>query len=461
MNIYTFSLLGFSFGVLFVALCALFKRKDRISIRFLFFSIAVAGWGFAEALWMTENYSYNKSLFLMRLCNNFAVFIPVTWIHFVFDLIKKKEPFKFFLLSLYILSLAISLFSYSPIFIVGTHPYINPKFFCSPGPLFHAFTALFFIIVPYSFWYLIRALLVSHGEVRTQLKYVCLATITGFVFGGATFLGVYKVYFPLETLVFMLAYPLFMGLALIRYGLFDAQQIADAFQREKLAALGTMAASLNHEIRNPLFIARGKSENYFDAAERGIHSNSEGKLRACETALKETHSQLMRALDTMQRFSDFARPFKTKADSEKVMVRDAVENVLKFVSNEFALHKIQLDQSALNGVSVSVNRRQFEEILFNIILNACHAMGDKGGDLQISSRAAGKKISIEIKDSGPGMNEEQLQRIFEPFYTTKEEMGTGLGLYITKQLVERNGGRIAVHSSVGKGTKFTLEFYSR
>jgi len=56
------------------------------------------------------------------------------------------------------------------------------------------------------------------------------------------------------------------------------------------------------------------------------------------------------------------------------------------------------------------------------------------------------------------MSEEQLQRIFEPFYTTKQEMGTGLGLYITKQLVERNGGRISVHSSAGKGTKFMLEF---
>ncbi len=458
MNIYSASVLCFSFGVTLIAILALMKRRDRIAYRFFIFSISICGWGYLFPVWISQQHSADNALIIAKISYIFVVFIPATWLHFLFEFIEKKEPFKFFYAVNYAISLTFAAFCPTRLMIAGMEPFLSFKYLPVAGSVQHFHVLHFVALVSIGLFFLIRKYFTVKGYEKDRLRYFVWGAVIGFASGGAVYITYYRIPLEMHHLVLLPLYPILTGVALIRYGLFDVNQIADAFQREKLAALGTMAASLNHEIRNPLFIARGKSENYFDAVERGIHSDSEKKLNACETALKESHSQLMRALDTMQRFSDFARPFKTKADSEKVLVRDAVANVLKFVSNEFALHKIQLDQSALNGVSVTVNRRQFEEILFNVILNACHAMGDKGGSLRISSQAIGKRISVEIKDSGPGMSEEQLQRIFEPFYTTKQEMGTGLGLYITKQLVERNGGRISVHSSAGKGTKFMLEF---
>ena len=88
-------------------------------------------------------------------------------------------------------------------------------------------------------------------------------------------------------------------------------------------------------------------------------------------------------------------------------------------------------------------------------------MGDQGGELSLQAYSKNGKAIIEITDSGAGIPKEEQRLIFEPFYSTKGEKGTGLGLYITKQLVERNGGKISVHSKLKAGTTFTLEFPRR
>ena len=159
-----------------------------------------------------------------------------------------------------------------------------------------------------------------------------------------------------------------------------------------------------------------------------------------------------------------------------------------------------------NGLSVVANRRQLEEIFFNLVINACHALevtspmpqatGRKpqtkddiapsskpqapsfkpaagslklaaktlpaAYDLQpeatlsISAERVNGHVKINIEDNGTGIPKQNQKKIFEPFYSTKNEKGSGLGLYITKQLVERNGGKIAVKSKSGEGTRFTL-----
>ena len=114
--------------------------------------------------------------------------------------------------------------------------------------------------------------------------------------------------------------------------------------------------------------------------------------------------------------------------------------------------------TGLETSSVMVNRRHMEEILFNLMINACHAMGEHGGEIRIKAEKVNGSISVDVEDNGPGISKENILRIFEPFYSTKCEKGSGLGLYITKQLVERNGGKITVKSKLGQGTTFRLEF---
>jgi signal transduction histidine kinase len=456
VNIYSFSCLAFSFGVLLISALILVKQRDQCAIRFLLFSLAVCGWGFAESLWINQVFTVETSFQLIRFSNACAIFIPITWIHFVFTFIGHKTNKWFYYLN-YAISLVLLSLSATPLFISGIHSIPGLKIYPTPGVAYHPFTLLFFSLVPYGFYHLMRVYKKSTGQTRRQLKYLMLGTIIGFGGGSTTFIPLYFYNVSVSWLVAMMPfYPFFTGVALIRYGLFDTDQLAEAFQREKLAAIGTMAASLNHELRNPLFIARGKAETYFDHLDRGLTSVDEKSKQVIDSM----YAQLTRASDIMQRFSDFAKPFYNEVRKEKIVVKEAFENVLQLVSAEFALNKIKVTQIPSNGLSIHGNPRHFEEILFNLMLNACHAMGERDGELKLNAYQQNGKVIVEIADTGPGIAKQNLKRIFEPFYSTKSSKGTGLGLYITKQLVERNNGRITARSKVGKGTTFSLEFKS-
>ena len=164
-------------------------------------------------------------------------------------------------------------------------------------------------------------------------------------------------------------------------------------------------------------------------------------------------------------------------ESAKANIQEALQNVLDLVSYEFELDRIHIQNNIDHNLPpIQADQRQLEEILFNLIVNACHAMGKGGGELTISSscysRASGNpstldprskrsgmtdKVILEIADTGSGIPQEHLKHLFEPFHTTKGDKGTGLGLYITKQLVERNGGKISVKREERQGTSFVLE----
>jgi signal transduction histidine kinase len=456
MNIYSCSLFAFSFGVLLIAILTVIKKQDKVARQFLLLSLLIFGYAFPGSIFYDQTISYDKAFFLARIFYVSAVFIPVAWIHFVFSFINKKEPFKYFYLLNYSVSFFLAILVQSPLFMQGLRPVMNLKYYTSPGPLYSLFPMHFFILVTYGFFCLMKALKFSEGQVKHQIKHLLLGTSIAFIISGLTFLPVYQINFPISLTTLMLAYPLFMGIALMKHGLFDYTQIADAFQREKLAAIGTMAASLNHELRNPLYIAKGKAESQLNSIDHGFVKTDE----KVHSALKIIHQQLSRAMDIMQRFSDFAKPLSSNKDKERVVIKECVENVLQLVSAEFQMQKINLIEIPSNEFAIHANRRQVEEIFFNLIINACHALEEKGGDLMIRATQPNGKVRIEIEDNGSGIPKNDQKRIFDPFYSTKGPKGSGLGLYITKQLIEKNKGRIQVKSKPSKGTLFTLEFQS-
>lgn len=437
-----------------IAVLSFAKRRDQIAVRFGCFSLSVCWWGFIYGFWTSQHYSPAKTLFLIRLSELSAVFIPITWLHFVMEFTVKKEPVRHFYKLNYGLSSIMAVLCFTRWFFTGVHTVPVFGYYKTAGPIFYIFLTVFATLVPYAFFHLVDAFRRATGEIRLQLSYLIFGWLISFVAGGSTFLPVFNITNFLFLLCLMPLYPIFTGLALIRYGLFDFEQIADSFQREKLMAIGTMAASLNHEIRNPLFIARGKAETYFDHIERGLCSADE-KSKEVITSI---YSQLNRASDIMQKFSDFAKPFYKEVRKEKVIVREAFQNVLQLISAEFEMNKIKVNTVPTNGLSVHVNSRHFEEILFNLMINACHAMENEGGELTLNAYQPNGKVVVEVSDNGPGIPKDRQRKIFEPFYSTKQGKGSGLGLYITKQLVERNGGRISVKSKLKSGTSFVLEF---
>lgn len=243
---------------------------------------------------------------------------------------------------------------------------------------------------------------------------------------------------------------------MIRHQAFDVDSIAQAAHKDKLAAIGTLATSINHEIRNPLYIVKGLAESHLANMKEGIYSDDKKALAKANEVLSKSVDQAARAMDIMKRFAMFAKQGVSQtAQPEAVQLEDIMSDILPLVSHELELDKIQLIQMIPMGITLNVDRRHIEEILFNLIVNACQAMKSQGveGEIKISAEGA----SVMIEDNGPGISADDLAKIFEPFYTTKQE-GTGLGLYITKQLVERNGGKISVESKLGQGTQFRMEF---
>ena len=104
--------------------------------------------------------------------------------------------------------------------------------------------------------------------------------------------------------------------------------------------------------------------------------------------------------------------------------------------------------------SVALDKNQMEQVFFNIVKNALEAMAD-GGAIEIVIASDDRDVSVTFHDSGPGMNDEQIAHLFEPYRTTKEK-GTGLGLMISARIVREHGGRISAESKCGQGTTFTI-----
>jgi signal transduction histidine kinase len=104
---------------------------------------------------------------------------------------------------------------------------------------------------------------------------------------------------------------------------------------------------------------------------------------------------------------------------------------------------------------VRSNQTQLQEVLLNLILNACQAMGEKGGKLILSAEPNGAHVIVKVQDTGPGIPANALRKVFDPFYTTKST-GTGLGLFVTQRIIKAHGGSIDLESTVGQGTCFTL-----
>jgi signal transduction histidine kinase/DNA-binding NarL/FixJ family response regulator len=216
-------------------------------------------------------------------------------------------------------------------------------------------------------------------------------------------------------------------------------------QSEKLAATGRLAASLAHEINNPL---------------QAIH-NSLQMMRSFskptdrqEEYIHIADGQVERLMDLVRRIVDFARP--TDREAQPLDVNRAIGKIFSLARKHLQHQDIVLEESLKpNLPPVEADADELEQIFLNIILNAVEAM-PQGGTLSISSFVKENKyVGVSFEDTGVGIPSKDLPYIFEPFFSTKEK-GTGLGLSISYMLIERNNGKITVTSEVGRGTTFSV-----
>ncbi|MDD5226130.1 MAG: ATP-binding protein [Candidatus Omnitrophica bacterium] len=469
MNPYNFSLLCFGFCTILLAILVFLKRNDHVGKHFLAFSLFCGGWALAIGVNFSDSASDSLALFSSRLGNALALFIPISWYQFVLTFVEKEYFFKYRIKVLYLLVLAVSLFSFTPWFIPNVR-YIVGFRCCWPGPIFIISPLLFFFIIPLGFMELFKRIKVSEGQERKQLVGLAVATGVGFLGGGLTFFPVYNIPLPQYGLFITPIYAFALAYIMIKQKLFDISVLADAIQTAKLTALGVIAASINHEIRNPLFVIKGLAEILAERVVDPLADKEQVLAKAKEIADK-TIAQSDRALGIIKSFSSYAKRETDKVyEKQRVRVKGVVEHILPFVESELSLKKITILQDIPEELEIFVDVQSLEEIFINLIVNACQAMPG-GGEIEITaktviatlllscdSKTQGKQsLLITIRDTGPGLAQDQLNRIFEPFYTTKAS-GTGLGLYVVKQLVERNGGKVEVSSKEGVGTTFTFTF---
>ncbi|MBI2104571.1 MAG: GAF domain-containing protein [Candidatus Omnitrophica bacterium] len=240
-----------------------------------------------------------------------------------------------------------------------------------------------------------------------------------------------------------------------------AKTQAEAAQKEKLAVIGTLSAGINHEICNPLGIVKAQCEAFLLDVEDGILvGKTSGDLLDRTTAImRGALKQIDRATAITQKLSNFAKPIK-EPTAQPVSVAQEVDEVLMLVGHDLTLEKIAVEKAIAPDLPpIVVDRRQLQEVLFNLIRNAAQAIAPPG-TIWVRAHTGGEgQVRIEIADTGSGIPPDKLGKIYDPFFTTKEPgKGTGLGLFIVRQIVERNKGRISVESVVGKGTTFFLDF---
>lgn len=253
------------------------------------------------------------------------------------------------------------------------------------------------------------------------------------------------------------------AIAIANAQLFDelGKTQAEAAQKEKMAAIGTLSAGINHEICNPLGIIVAQNEamilNYKKGRYKDI-SYEELFKRSLEI-MGKTIELSHRATGITSRLTNFAKPAKETV-FDKVNVESKIDDALTLLSHDIKLNNIEVVKIIPKGLSdIRVDAKQIGEILFNLIRNSVQAMDKHDGKITIAAAETDGTVIIKISDNGCGISDEGMSKLFNPFYTTKgPDKGTGLGLYIVRQVIERNNGRISVSSKVGEGTTFTVEF---
>jgi two-component system NtrC family sensor kinase len=271
--------------------------------------------------------------------------------------------------------------------------------------------------------------------------------------------------FPLQMLLISIAVMLgilivivFRARKLVRFQMETDQAKAQLEHAARLASIGELAAGIAHEINNPLAVISEETGLMKDLIDPQFKKGT--ALEELRPHLDSIHEAVFRCRDITRKLLFFVR--KTDVTLKPHNVPRLIDDVVDgFLGREMAVSNIEIIKNYGADVpDLITDAHQLQQVLLNILNNAVDAIVGPGKIVITTSYVKTKnEIHITIADTGKGMSQDQISRIFHPFYTTKRVgKGTGLGLSVSYGIVKNLGGKILVESSLGKGSSFTLIF---
>jgi signal transduction histidine kinase len=221
---------------------------------------------------------------------------------------------------------------------------------------------------------------------------------------------------------------------------------------EKLAAIGELTAGVAHEINNPVAVIQGNLDVL-----REVLGPAAAPVRQ-ELRLMDDQVERIRLI--VAKLLQFARPSEFAGYVETVAPREVLADCLVLVGHLLKRGNVAVSQEIASERGIAINRNELQQVVINLLVNAIQAMPD-GGTLRLAAHDWDEDglpvgVTLSVTDSGPGIPSGHLHRVFDPFFSTKGQNGTGLGLSVSYGLVERYGGRISVESAPGQGARFIV-----
>lgn len=237
-----------------------------------------------------------------------------------------------------------------------------------------------------------------------------------------------------------------LAVAVIR-DITEAKMMQENIRRtEQLTAMGKLASAVAHEIRNPLnaisMVAQRLAKEFVPSNDKEKYEEMIGMIRSESNRLNKI----------VEEFLNFARP--PKLNRQPTNVAQLLDETISLISSQLKDNNIEITKNYFMLGGWSIDKEQMKQAILNLLLNAIEAMPE-GGYLTVNAQSIDNTLLIEISDTGKGIPQEDIPRVFDLYFTTKDN-GTGLGLSIVQRIIVEHGGWITVNSVLGKGTSFKI-----
>ncbi|MCX6760736.1 MAG: ATP-binding protein [Candidatus Nealsonbacteria bacterium] len=502
-----------SFLGLFVYLT---NKKNPVNRQFALFCLSVAAWSWAYIFWPGAQ-DKNTALLAFRVLHIGSIFVSTTYLHFVLTFLDLGEKKKKLLIFGYFLSFVFLIFDFTNLFIRDMVPKFGFKFWAEPGILYHFYLLMFFTWAMYSWWLLAKAHEHSEGQKKVQIQYILLGTLIGFLGGSTNYFLWYNVPIPPVGNGLVVLYIILTAVAVARYHLFDikvilteilvgaigilllvqiflSQSTFDYIWRGSLFFLFTISGSLlvrgvlqeikyreklqdayqelqkldkaksefvsiaSHQLRTPLTAIKG----YVSLLLEGSYGKLTDKNRPPIENVYQSTERLIKLINELLNISRIEAG-GVDMNFEETPIEEVINLAMEETKMQAEKKKLylKLEKPEASLPKIFIDKDKMKQVIMNLMDNAIKYTNQ--GGVTIRAKSHDSKVRIEISDTGDGMAEEEISKLFKSFSRGSagnklSAEGAGLGLHIAKRFVDFHNGRIWAESpGKGKGSTVFIE----